>query len=215
MSHGMYDGAAPCAGVVAGIGRVHGQEVMVVCNDATVKGGTYYPITVKKHLRAQEIARECRLPCVYLVDSGGANLPQQDDVFPDREHFGRIFYNQANMSAEGIPVPGGQFGTFKVFQEAQLLALANTEDGPRFLWLFGFGSSRLFVGLMLFFLLLLGRFIVGRSSVTRRVVVVLFGSRRKDEAPFHHAIVRRGHGPANLFLGKIPGFQIVPCILLF
>lgn len=102
-AHGMYDGAAPCAGVVAGIGRVHGQEVMVVCNDATVKGGTYYPLTVKKHLRAQEIAEECNLPCIYLVDSGGANLPNQDEVFPDRDHFGRIFYNQARMSAKGIP----------------------------------------------------------------------------------------------------------------
>lgn len=101
--HGMYDGAAPCGGAIAGIGRVHGQEVMVVCNDATVKGGTYYPITVKKHLRAQEIAEQNNLPCVYLVDSGGANLPQQDEVFPDREHFGRIFFNQANMSAKGIP----------------------------------------------------------------------------------------------------------------
>ncbi len=102
-AHGMYDDAAPCAGVIAGIGRVHGQEVMVVCNDATVKGGTYYPMTVKKHLRAQEIAEECNLPCVYLVDSGGANLPNQDEVFPDRDHFGRIFYNQARMSAKGIP----------------------------------------------------------------------------------------------------------------
>jgi len=102
-AHDMYDNAAPCAGVIAGIGRVHGQEVMIVCNDATVKGGTYYPMTVKKHLRAQEIAAECALPCVYLVDSGGANLPQQDEVFPDRDHFGRIFYNQANMSARGIP----------------------------------------------------------------------------------------------------------------
>lgn len=102
-AHGMYDGAAPCAGVIAGIGRVMGQDVMVVCNDATVKGGTYYPMTVKKHLRAQEIALECRLPCIYLVDSGGANLPNQDEVFPDRDHFGRIFYNQANMSAQGIP----------------------------------------------------------------------------------------------------------------
>ena len=102
-AHGMYEGAAPCAGVVAGVGRVHGQEVMVVCNDATVKGGTYYPMTVKKHLRAQEIAEQCRLPCVYLVDSGGANLPNQDEVFPDRDHFGRIFYNQAQMSAKGIP----------------------------------------------------------------------------------------------------------------
>ena len=102
-AHGMYDGAAPCAGVIAGVGRVHGQEVMVVANDATVKGGTYYPMTVKKHLRAQEIAEECRLPCIYLVDSGGANLPNQDEVFPDRDHFGRIFFNQARMSAKGIP----------------------------------------------------------------------------------------------------------------
>ena len=95
--------AAPCAGMVAGIGRVSGVECVVVCNDATVKGGTYYPMTVKKHLRAQEIAQQNRLPCIYLVDSGGANLPNQDEVFPDREHFGRIFYNQANMSAQGIP----------------------------------------------------------------------------------------------------------------
>ena len=102
-AHGMYDGAAPCAGVIAGVGQVHGQQVMVVCNDATVKGGTYYPMTVKKHLRAQEIAAQCHLPCVYLVDSGGANLPNQDEVFPDRDHFGRIFYNQAQMSAAGIP----------------------------------------------------------------------------------------------------------------
>ncbi|WP_282064539.1 carboxyl transferase domain-containing protein [Aliiroseovarius marinus] len=102
-AHNMYDNAAPCAGVIAGIGQVHGQECMIVCNDATVKGGTYYPMTVKKHLRAQEIAEECNLPCIYLVDSGGANLPQQDEVFPDRDHFGRIFYNQARMSAKGIP----------------------------------------------------------------------------------------------------------------
>ncbi|MCL7465365.1 carboxyl transferase domain-containing protein [Phaeovulum sp. NW3] len=102
-AHGMYDGAAPGAGLIAGIGHVMGQEVMVLANDATVKGGTYYPMTVKKHLRAQEIAEECHLPCVYLVDSGGANLPQQDEVFPDRDHFGRIFYNQAQMSAKGIP----------------------------------------------------------------------------------------------------------------
>ena len=102
-AHGLYDGAAPCAGVIAGVGRVNGQDVMVVCNDATVKGGTYYPMTVKKHLRAQEIAEACHLPCVYLVDSGGANLPNQDEVFPDRDHFGRIFYNQAQMSAKGIP----------------------------------------------------------------------------------------------------------------
>ena len=105
---GMYrekDGrdAAPCAGLIAGVGRVAGVECVVVCNDATVKGGTYFPLTVKKHLRAQEIARQNRLPCIYLVDSGGANLPNQDEVFPDREHFGRIFYNQATMSAEGIP----------------------------------------------------------------------------------------------------------------
>ncbi|MER7151076.1 carboxyl transferase domain-containing protein, partial [Streptomyces lydicus] len=100
---GMYDGAAPAAGVIAGIGRVSGREVVIVANDATVKGGTYYPMTVKKHLRAQEIALENRLPCVYLVDSGGAFLPMQDEVFPDREHFGRIFYNQARMSGAGVP----------------------------------------------------------------------------------------------------------------
>ena len=102
-AHGLYDGAAPCAGVIAGIGQVQSHEVMVICNDATVKGGTYYPMTVKKHLRAQEIAEQNRLPCIYLVDSGGANLPNQDEVFPDRDHFGRIFYNQAQMSAKGIP----------------------------------------------------------------------------------------------------------------
>ncbi len=101
-AHGLYDGAAPCAGVIAGIGRVMGHEVIVICNDATVKGGTYYPMTVKKHLRAQEIAEQNRLPCIYLVDSGGANLPNQDEVFPDRDHFGRIFFNQARMSAKGI-----------------------------------------------------------------------------------------------------------------
>ena len=101
-AHGMYNGDAPCAGVIAGIGRVSGVDCVVVCNDATVKGGTYYPMTVKKHLRAQEIAQQNNLPCIYLVDSGGANLPNQDDVFPDKEHFGRIFYNQANMSAQGI-----------------------------------------------------------------------------------------------------------------
>ena len=99
----MYDGAAPAAGMVCGIGRVMGQEVVVVANDATVKGGTYFPITVKKHLRAQQIAHENRLPCIYLVDSGGAFLPLQDEVFPDKEHFGRIFYNQARLSAENIP----------------------------------------------------------------------------------------------------------------
>jgi 3-methylcrotonyl-CoA carboxylase beta subunit len=101
-AHGMYEGAAPGAGLIAGVGQVHGRDVMVVCNDATVKGGTYYPMTVKKHLRAQEIAEECHLPCLYLVDSGGANLPNQDEVFPDRDHFGRIFFNQARMSAKGI-----------------------------------------------------------------------------------------------------------------
>jgi len=100
---GMYDDECPGAGIIVGIGRVSGRECMIVANDATVKGGTYYPITVKKHLRAQEIARQNRLPCIYLVDSGGAFLPRQDEVFPDRDHFGRIFYNQATMSAEGIP----------------------------------------------------------------------------------------------------------------
>jgi 3-methylcrotonyl-CoA carboxylase beta subunit len=98
----MYDNEAPGAGLITGVARVAGRECVIVCNDATVKGGTYYPVTVKKHLRAQEIARENRLPCIYLVDSGGANLPRQDEVFPDREHFGRIFYNQATLSAEGI-----------------------------------------------------------------------------------------------------------------
>jgi len=99
----LYDNAAPGAGVIAGIGRVAGIDCMIVCNDATVKGGTYYPVTVKKHLRAQEVAQQNLLPCIYLVDSGGANLPNQDEVFPDRDHFGRIFFNQANMSAAGIP----------------------------------------------------------------------------------------------------------------
>ncbi len=98
----MYEGEVPGAGLIAGIGRVSGRQVMIVCNDATVKGGTYYPLTVKKHLRAQEIAEQNRLPCVYLVDSGGANLPHQADVFPDRDHFGRIFFNQAQMSSKGI-----------------------------------------------------------------------------------------------------------------
>ncbi|MDP1025921.1 carboxyl transferase domain-containing protein [Sphingomonas sp. KR1UV-12] len=102
-AHGLYNGEVPGAGLICGIGRVSGRQVMIVCNDATVKGGTYYPLTVKKHLRAQEIAQENRLPCVYLVDSGGANLPHQAEVFPDREHFGRIFFNQAQMSSLGIP----------------------------------------------------------------------------------------------------------------
>jgi 3-methylcrotonyl-CoA carboxylase beta subunit len=102
-ANGLYDDEVPGAGMIAGIGRVAGRQVMIVCNDATVKGGTYYPLTVKKHLRAQEIAQENRLPCVYLVDSGGANLPHQAEVFPDRDHFGRIFFNQAQMSSLGIP----------------------------------------------------------------------------------------------------------------
>lgn len=101
-AHGMYDGKAPAAGIITGIGRVHGHEVVIVANDATVKGGTYFPMTVKKHLRAQEVALENHLPCIYLVDSGGAFLPLQDEVFPDKEHFGRIFYNQARMSALAI-----------------------------------------------------------------------------------------------------------------
>ncbi len=100
---GMYDGDIHAAGIITGIGRVSGRECVIVCNDATIKGGTYYPVTVKKHLRAQEIARENRLPCIYLVDSGGANLPNQAEIFPDREHFGRIFFNQATMSGLGIP----------------------------------------------------------------------------------------------------------------
>jgi 3-methylcrotonyl-CoA carboxylase beta subunit len=102
-AYDMYDGAVPAAGIVTGIGRIAGKECVVIANDATVKGGTYFPMTVKKHLRAQEIAHDNRLPCIYLVDSGGAYLPAQDEVFPDREHFGRIFYNQANLSALGVP----------------------------------------------------------------------------------------------------------------
>ncbi|MDX1738382.1 MAG: carboxyl transferase domain-containing protein, partial [Alphaproteobacteria bacterium] len=99
----MYNDNIAGAGIIAGVGRVEGRECMIVANDATVKGGTYFPMTVKKHLRAQEIAEQNHLPCIYLVDSGGANLPNQDEVFPDRDHFGRIFFNQANMSAKGIP----------------------------------------------------------------------------------------------------------------
>ncbi|HEX2941045.1 MAG TPA: carboxyl transferase domain-containing protein, partial [Rhodopila sp.] len=102
-AYGLYGGDVPAAGIITGIGRVSGRECVIVANDATVKGGTYFPMTVKKHLRAQEIARKNHLPCLYLVDSGGAFLPMQDEIFPDREHFGRIFFNQANMSAEGIP----------------------------------------------------------------------------------------------------------------
>ncbi|MFN0153293.1 MAG: carboxyl transferase domain-containing protein, partial [Gaiella sp.] len=102
-AEGLYGGEAPAAGIVTGVGWIEGRPCVVVANDATVKGGTYFPITVKKHLRAQEIAHENRLPCVYLVDSGGAFLPAQDEVFPDRDHFGRIFFNQARLSAAGIP----------------------------------------------------------------------------------------------------------------
>ncbi|MEL0067096.1 MAG: carboxyl transferase domain-containing protein, partial [Gammaproteobacteria bacterium] len=102
-AYGKYDNQVPSAGLITGIGMVSGTECMIVCNDATVKGGTYFPETIKKHLRAQEIAEQNHLPCIYLVDSGGANLPQQDEVFPDRDHFGRIFFNQANMSAKNIP----------------------------------------------------------------------------------------------------------------
>ena len=102
-ANGMHGGEVPAAGIITGIGRVSGHECVIVANDATVKGGTYYPITVKKHLRAQEVALENQLPCIYLVDSGGANLPNQDEIFPDREHFGRIFFNQANLSARNIP----------------------------------------------------------------------------------------------------------------
>jgi 3-methylcrotonyl-CoA carboxylase beta subunit len=107
----MYDDAVPSAGIVTGIGVISGRTCVVVANDATVKGGTYYPITVKKHLRAQEIARANKLPCIYLVDSGGAFLPMQDEVFPDRTHFGRIFYNQATMSGEGIPQVAAVMGS--------------------------------------------------------------------------------------------------------
>ena len=103
---GLYADEAPAAGLIAGIGRVSGREVMILANDATVKGGAYFPVTVKKHLRAQEIAEQNHLPCVYLVDSGGANLPHQAEVFPDRDHFGRIFFNQARMSARGIAQRG-------------------------------------------------------------------------------------------------------------
>src|SRR4051794_33275092 len=115
-AYAMYDDgrddayAVPSASIVTGIGRVEGRECVIVANDATVKGGTYYPITVKKHLRAQEVARANKLPCVYLVDSGGAFLPLQDEVFPDKEHFGRIFFNQANLSAQGIPQVAAALG---------------------------------------------------------------------------------------------------------
>ena len=120
----MYDNEVPSAGIVTGIGVVHGREVMIIGNDATVKGGTYFPLTVKKHLRAQEIAQENNLPCIYLVDSGGAFLPMQDEVFPDKEHFGRIFYNQAQMSALGIPQIAGSWVHVQqvelMFQQCQM-----------------------------------------------------------------------------------------------
>ena len=125
----MYDGDAPAAGMITGIGRVQGVECMVVANDATVKGGTYYPMTVKKHLRAQEIAEQNHLPCIYLVDSGGAFLPKQDEVFPDREHFGRIFYNQANMSRQGHPADRGGDGL--VHGRRRLRAGDERRDGHR------------------------------------------------------------------------------------
>src|SRR5258706_8560103 len=102
-AHKVYDAPVPAAGLITGIGTIMGEDCVVIANDATVKGGTYYPLTVEKHLRAQEIAAENRLPCIYLVDCGGANLPNQDEVFPDRDHFGRIFYNQARLSAAGVP----------------------------------------------------------------------------------------------------------------
>src|SRR5688572_18259034 len=108
---GMYDDAVPAAGIVTGIGPVAGRECVIVANDATVKGGTYYPITVNKHLGAQEVALDNRLPCIYLVDSGGAFLPMQDEVFPDKQHFGRIFFNQANLSAQGIPQVAAVMGS--------------------------------------------------------------------------------------------------------
>jgi 3-methylcrotonyl-CoA carboxylase beta subunit len=109
--YGLHDGEVPAGGIITGVGRVSGRECVIVANDATVKGGTYFPITVKKHLRAQEVAQQNRLPCVYLVDSGGANLPNQDEIFPDRDHFGRIFFNQATMSALGIPQVAAVMGS--------------------------------------------------------------------------------------------------------
>ncbi len=126
-AHGLYGDEAPGAGIITGVGRVSGRECVIVANDATVKGGTYYPMTVKKHLRAQEVALHNNLPCIYLVDSGGAFLPAQDEVFPDREHFGRIFFNQATMSARGIPqiasVMGRSTGSVKALQRRGLRAL--------------------------------------------------------------------------------------------
>ena len=125
----VYDGQAPGAGIVTGIGVVEGQECVIVANDATVKGGTYFPLTVKKHLRAQEVAEQNQLPCIYLVDSGGAFLPLQAEVFPDREHFGRIFYNQARMSAQGVPADRGRDGL--VHRRRRLRARDERRDDDR------------------------------------------------------------------------------------
>ena len=121
----LYSGEVPGAGMIAAIGRVSGKQCMIVANDATVKGGTYYPMTVKKHLRAQEIAEANRLPCIYLVDSGGANLPHQSEVFPDRDHFGRIFFNQANMSAKRIPQIACVMSFTSVFRKRRWAAMKN------------------------------------------------------------------------------------------
>ena len=145
-AHGVYGENVPSAGVIAGIGRVSGVECMIVANDATVKGGSYYPLSVKKHLRAQEIASKNRLPCIYLVDSGGANLPRQDEVFPDKEHFGRIFFNQANMSARGIPQIAAVMGSCTA-GGAYVPAMSDEsiivkEQGTIFLGRSAFGESR-------------------------------------------------------------------------
>ena len=132
--HGLYGDEVPSAGIITGIGRVSDRECMIVVNDATVKGGTYFPITVKKHLRAQEIAEANRLPCIYLVNSGGANLPNQDEVFPDRDHFGRIFFNQANMSAKGIPqiavVMGSCTAGGAMYRQCPMKPLSCRDKGP-------------------------------------------------------------------------------------
>ena len=130
-AHDVYDSPVPGAGLVTGIGRVSGVECVIVANDATVKGGTYFPMTAKKHLRAQEIARKHRLPCLYLVDSGGAHLPHQDEVFPDRDHFGRIFYNQATLSAEGIPQIAVVMGSCTA-GGAYVPAMADDRSSPSF-----------------------------------------------------------------------------------
>ena len=142
----VYEDYVPAAGVIAGIGRVSGVECMIVANDATVKGGTYYPLTVKKHLRAQTIAEQNNLPCIYLVDSGGANLPRQDEVFPDREHFGRIFFNQANLSAQNIPQIAVVMGSCTA-GGAYVPAMADESiivknQGDHFPWWTSIGKSR-------------------------------------------------------------------------